>query len=90
VLLTSYWQPFIEVPEPLYHIEELGPDLFPAPRLEERFAVAYDDQAPASAGEKHIQSLRRGHEADVTLLVASSERCDDNLILFALIVVYVY
>lgn len=54
MLLAPHRQPFVEVPERLYHIEELGPDLFPAPRLEERFAIAYEYEAHAGTREEHV------------------------------------
>ena len=54
VLLASHRQALVKIPKPLYHIEELGPDFFPAPRLEERLAIANDDEARTSAREKHV------------------------------------
>ena len=54
MLFALHWEPLVEISVTFYHVEELGPDLFPAPRLEERLAVAYDDQAHASAREKDV------------------------------------
>ena len=85
---TLHRQAVVEIPEPLYHIKELGPEFFPTSGLEESVAVADDYEAHPSAGEEHVQPFRGRHKPNIPLFVTPRERYDDDIIFLALIVVY--
>ena len=54
----------------------------------EGFRVTDDYQTIASSREQDVQPLGCTHEADVAMLVASCQACDDDIALLALEIVY--
>ena len=47
-----------KTPKSFYHTEELGPGVFPAPRLEKRLVIAYDEQI-FDKGQVKVKAILR-------------------------------
>lgn len=68
-------------------LEKRGPDFRAFLTVHKRPSVTDNDRTVASSREQDNQPLWCTHEADVALLVASCQACDDNIALLTLEVV---
>lgn len=72
----------------LFHeVQEWRPCLICIATLEEGLRIANHDESIAGSRKQDIESLRRKHEPNVALFVATRERYNDNLTLFTLVVI---
>ena len=69
------------------HVEQLRPEFLPFTRLLECGGIADHDEAIACTREEHVQAFRGVHESDVSGIIASCERNNDNVTLLALVVI---
>src|SRR5438045_1617236 len=68
-------------------IEEGDPGFFAPPAFHESVGVSYHDKCVAGSGQEDIESLWRSHKSNVGGLVATGERGDNNIALFALVII---
>lgn len=88
VSLTLNREAIVEVLPLLKESKERHPCILSFLAVHEGIHVADHYDTTAGSGDQYIEPLRRGHEADVTVVVASSERCNDYVAFLPLVVIY--
>jgi len=88
VPLTLNREAIVEVLSLLKKSEERHPCILSFLAIYKGIYVANHYNTAAGSGDQYIKSLRRGHEADVTVIVTSSKRCNDYIALLPLVVIY--
>jgi hypothetical protein len=68
-------------------IEEGDPGFFAPPAFHESVGVSYHDKCVAGSGQEDVESLWRGHKSNVSGLVTAGEGGDNNITLFALVII---
>ena len=66
----------------------MGPEVLALARVTERVYIANHDERITRTRQEHIQALRGKHKADVAGRIASNQGGNDDVALFALIVIY--
>jgi hypothetical protein len=88
MLLTPDWKSIIQKTVCLKLIEQWYPDILALSALFESLGVSEHYETISGPGKKHVQTLRRRHEADLTVSVASSKCGNNNIAFFAMIIVF--
>jgi hypothetical protein len=88
VPLTLNREAIVEVLSLLKESKEWHPCILSFLAVHEGIHVAEHYDTAAGSGDQYIKSLRRYHKADITVVVASSERCNDYITLLPLVVIY--
>jgi len=65
-----------------------NPNIFTFSARFEGVCITYHDECIPCPGQKDIESLRCGHEPNIGPFIAASERRNDDLALFTLVIIY--
>lgn len=79
---------FVHVATLLDELEEFSPKLLALPSFHKGFRVPDQDESVSSPGNEHVKTLRGVHETDVTVVIRPRQTGNDNITLFALVVIY--
>lgn len=86
--LTFDREAVVEVPFFVYNREKIPPKVSASPGVEERVRVSDQNQPVPCTREKDVEALGGMHEPYVTLGIRPCQAGDDDLALFALVVIY--
>lgn len=81
-------KPVVYVPTAAEQIEEFGPELLALSRVQESIRVADHNEGIPRSRQQYVEALWRKHEADVMGTVTPGQTGDDDIALFALVVVW--
>jgi len=80
-------KPIVNMTALFEQIKKLTPKLSAFASMKECVRISNQDHGITSSGEEDIQTLRRRHESNFMVRIASRESDDDNITLFSLVIV---
>ena len=88
MLLTLHRQTIVKVISDLHRLEERDPSIFAFLAVHVCFHVSEHEQAVTCSGQQDIEPFTGCEEAYVAVAIAPSQRDDDDIGLFALVIIF--
>jgi hypothetical protein len=87
MLFTLDWKSVVYVVALLEKTEEWSPSASAFTAGKESFRVSHDHNGVAGTRQQDVETLWGYHKANITFAVAATQASDDNIALFALVIV---
>ena len=87
MLLALDWKTVIDMTLILHEFKKWRPCLICIATLEEGLRIPNHDESVTGSRKQDIEPLRRKHEPNVALFIATGKRYNDDFTLFALVVI---